>query len=225
MRVVMPPTEKRANILGVVPFVEADVLVATRGWLRTFYGNAVEGCFKKFDVVRIGATDFNAQRHTATIGKDRPLGTQLASIRRVFPGFFPHPVATWSSPRLRFANSTGCQRVGRIPTASPSTACEIRPTRSILGSNDEACFQTRIPLAPPSIGNLCGARKRCHRRSSSSQRVAAPLGGSWDTEVTTISSAATVHQEDAKRTTSIVSPLETPPCKEKSCDQTHSLRR
>ena len=63
MRSVVSTTEKLANVLGVVPFVETDVVAAAAGWLRTFDRNAVEGRFEKSDVVRISAAYFNPQRH------------------------------------------------------------------------------------------------------------------------------------------------------------------
>ena len=110
----MSTLEKLTNIFRVVAFVETDVLVSTSGRLRAFDGNAIEGCLKKFDVVRVGAAYFNAQWHTVAIGEHGSLGAQFPAISRVFTGFFPHPEATSSSLRPRFANSTGCLGVRRI---------------------------------------------------------------------------------------------------------------
>ncbi len=102
----MPASEKLANVFRVVAFVEADVLVAAVRGLRALDRNGIERRLKKLDVVRVGAAHLNAQRHAVSVGEHRPLGSQFTAIGRVFPGFFPHPEATWSSLRPRFANST-----------------------------------------------------------------------------------------------------------------------
>lgn len=188
----MPSTEKPANVLGVIAFVETDVLVATRGWLRTFDGNAVERCFKKFDVVRIGTTDFNTQRHATTVGKHRPLGSQLASIGRVFPSFFPHPAATSSSPRPRFASSTRCLEVRHTPRAMLSTVGKKRPVWSTLGSNDAKCFRNRTRGARLSTGIPCAVRRKCLPRLSLNQLAVALLRDSSDSEEEIVSAAATI---------------------------------
>jgi hypothetical protein len=212
VRSIMPTAEKPANVVGVVPFVKADVLLAMASWLRTFDGNAAEGCFKKFDVVRIRAAYFNTQRHAATVGKHRPLGSQLATIGRVFPGFFPHPAAISSSPRPRFASSTGCPAVHRTPVAPPSTTLERRQRAPTLENNDARCSLSHTHMAQLSTGIQYVAHKKCHRQHSAGRYADGPPRGSSDSVATGAAFAPTIHPANAKRTDSVVLPLKTPPC-------------
>jgi hypothetical protein len=193
--------------------------------LRTLDGNAVECRLKEPDVVRVGAAYFNTQWYAATIGKHRPLGSQLAAIGWVLAGFFPRPEAILSSLRQRFANSTGSLVVRRIPAARPSTICERRQPLAIPESNDATCCQTQTPWALPSIDNPYAEHRRCHRQSSSNQRVVDLPCGSSDSEATTVSSAAKVRLGDAKRTASMFLPLDTPPCWHKTSEESSSVRR
>lgn len=223
VRLVVPPTEKPANVLRVVTFVEGDVLLAARRRLRTCYRNAVKGGLQKLDIVRVGATDFNTQGHAAAIGKDRPLGSQLATIGRVFPGFFPRPVATWSSPRPRFASSSRSLGVRHTPRARLSTAERKHRIASILGSNDARCCRKNIRGVPLSTGSPSAAHKRCHRQFFSNHCAADHPKHCTCTAAITAGSAAKVHRVNATRTDFVLSPLETPPCWHKMNNKTTLL--
>ena len=107
MRLVVPAFEKLANRFGVVTFVEAYVLAAGSR-LRTADWHAIEGGFKKFDIVSVSTTDHHPKRNASSVSQHRSLGSQLAAIGRIFACIFPHPEATWSSLRQHFANSTEC---------------------------------------------------------------------------------------------------------------------
>lgn len=222
---IVPATKKRANVLGVVTFVKADVLVSVAGWLWAFNWNAVEGRLKKFHVVRVSAADLDTQRYSATISKHRAFGSKLAAIGWVFAGFFPRPAVTWSSLRQRFANSTGCLLVRRSPTARPSTTCERRLLPAILESNDASCYRNRTLGALLSIGNRCARRKRCHPQFFSTQYVVDHPWGSSCNAVAAVPTGARVHPGDAKRIASVLLPLETPPCWHKMSDKSLSVRR
>ena len=106
VRLIVASLEKLLHVLRMVTFVQADVLTTARCGFGSGDRDAVESRLKKFDVVSVGAADFDSQRDTATVSENRPLGSQLATIRRVFACIFPHPEATWSSLRQRIANST-----------------------------------------------------------------------------------------------------------------------
>ena len=225
VRVVVPALKKPTNVFRIVAFVETGVLGFAACWSRAFDRNAVEGRLKKLDVVRIGAAHLNAQRHAASIGEHRPFGSQFATIGRVFAGFFPLPEATWSSLRPHFANSTGCLFVCRTLGARPSTTCERRRPPSIPGSNDARCSPTQTPLALLSTGSPFAIHRKYRWRRFSSRRAAGHLYDSCDSAATTAGAAAKIHRAKAKRNASVCLPLDTPPCKEKTCDQIHSLRR
>jgi hypothetical protein len=96
-------------------------------------------------VMRIGAGNRHAQRHTATIGQHRPFHTQLAPIRRVWAGFFPRPREPWWSSRRYFATSIGCRDDRRNVGDNISTTGGTRYGASTLGSSGVGCCrkQTR----------------------------------------------------------------------------------
>jgi hypothetical protein len=91
--------------------------------------------------MRVGAADLYAQRYAVPIGQERSFDAEFATIGRVFPGFFPRPVATWSSPRPYFASPIGSPSARRIPEGLPSTVCGTRPIPSTPESNCAACCQ------------------------------------------------------------------------------------
>src|SRR4051794_1414514 len=82
-----------------ISFVEAKMLRVLLYRLRTLDRNAVERPCHQLLVRHIGAFQGDRQGHAAAIDQRRPFDTDFAPIGRVFPGFFPHPAATWSSPR------------------------------------------------------------------------------------------------------------------------------
>ena len=108
VRLVVTAFEKSLDVLRMVTLIQIDVLAANGRGLWPGDRDAVESRLEKFDVVCIGTADLDSQRDTATVSEDRTLGTQLTAISRIFACIFPHPEATWSSLRPRFANSTGC---------------------------------------------------------------------------------------------------------------------
>ena len=68
MRLIVTPAEKFADVLGVVAFVETDVLMP-HSRLRAMDRNTVEGGFEKFDVVSVGTTDRHSQRNSACVSE------------------------------------------------------------------------------------------------------------------------------------------------------------
>jgi len=220
----VPASEKLAYVFRVVAFVETDVLTAAARGLRALDRNAVKGRLKKFDVMRVGSAHLNAQRHAVSIGEHRSLGSQFTAIGRVFPSFFPHPEAIWSSLRPRFANSTESLFVGRTPKARPSTTCGRRPPRSILGSNDATYSPNHTRSALLSIDSLCVIRRKCRWQSFASRHAVDHLDDSFDSEAKMAPSAARVGWEESRNAVSVFSPLETPPCKYKKSDESLSVR-
>jgi hypothetical protein len=63
---VVSPEKKFANLLGIIAFIQANMLMPI-GWLRATDGLALEGGFEKFNVVGVGATDRDTQRDAASI--------------------------------------------------------------------------------------------------------------------------------------------------------------
>lgn len=75
MRLIVPTLKKVANFSRVIAFVEADMLMTFRCWLRAFYRSAVKSLFNKLNIVDVGTSDFNTQWNTASIRENGSLGS------------------------------------------------------------------------------------------------------------------------------------------------------
>src|SRR5690242_12139698 len=93
------------NRLASVAFVETEMLRFARRGIGTWDGDCIQRFGDKLLVRHIGAFDGDGQRHATAIDERRAFDSQLASIGRVFPGFFPHRAVTWSSRRPYSATS------------------------------------------------------------------------------------------------------------------------
>lgn len=102
VRLIVTSAKELADVLGIVAFIEADMLMA-RGRLRAGDCNAIESGPEQFDVVGVGTADRDSQRNAAGVSEYRTLGSQFATIGRIFASIFPHPEAICSSLRQRFA--------------------------------------------------------------------------------------------------------------------------
>src|SRR5262245_4387229 len=85
---------------GIVAFVRTEMLFVARRRLWAPHGNVLNRFSDQLLIMHIRAGDSDPNRHASPLRQHRALDPQLATICRVFPGFFPHPVAPWSSPRL-----------------------------------------------------------------------------------------------------------------------------
>lgn len=95
---VTPATGRAANGLGVITFVAAEMLLASAIRSRTPNRNTIERGFNKPLIMHISTGHRHANRHAATISQHRPLHAEFATIRRVFPGFFPPSGALVCAP-------------------------------------------------------------------------------------------------------------------------------
>jgi hypothetical protein len=127
--------------------------------------------------MRICSLDGDAQRHAATICQHRPLGAQLASIRRVFPGFFPRPAELSSSCSRGLTKSTECPVGDRTPAVLASRVAETRDVWSTPESSDAGCSRNRIAAGRPSRDNPCASRSKCHPQPAVRRGLDARL---WD---------------------------------------------
>src|ERR1700686_1013662 len=127
VRYVMPTSDFAFNRLARVSFIKAEVLWLARRGLRAFDGNTIEGLLHKLLVMHIGAIHRHPKRDAAAVDQHGALDTQLAAIGRVFPGFFPHPAATCSSPRPYSAISSRSLSGHRILPARGATTPRTRP--------------------------------------------------------------------------------------------------
>ena len=153
-----------ADHFGVVAFVATEMLRAAGSRTGAANRKTVERGAEEFMVMHVRAVDSQPQRYAAAIDEHRAFNAQLAPIRRVWPGFSPHPRVPWLSSRPCFATSIGCREGRRNAAGSISTTGGTCRGRSTLGSSDVKCCRSRTPAVRPSIGSQCGVRKRCHPR-------------------------------------------------------------
>ena len=175
--------------------------------------------------MRIGAAYIDGQRHAASVGQHGSLDAKFSSICRVFPGFFPHPVATWSSPRPCFATPTGFLLAHRIPAMLSSTVCGRFPTWSTPESSCAAYCPSHIHAEPLSIGSRYAKYRRCHLRFAVAANAVARLYGLRDISATMEPSAPTTRPEDAKHKKYVPSSSFSPPCKAWINQSVSSIRR
>ena len=172
-----------------VPFVQAQVMPPISFRMRAADRNAVQRFLRESHVMHIGTRDHNAQWNAAAIGQHRPLGAQLASIRGVFPGFFPLPAELWSSCHREIATSIGCATGGRIPAVLASIVAGTRDAWSTPESSDAGCCRNQIGVALLSRGSRCASHSRCHPQPSVRQVPDAHPWG-WAANVESASSFA-----------------------------------
>src|SRR6187401_436778 len=128
---VAPSFGRTPDGLGVVAFVSAEMLFLARRGVRTAERNAGQCFMNQLLIVHISAGNGHANRHASPVGEHRTLDPKFAPIGRVFPGFFPHPAAPWSSPRPNSAIATQCLAGSRTPPAPRATVsqkCLLAPT-------------------------------------------------------------------------------------------------
>jgi len=107
VRRVAEVPEQIANLIVVVSFVQAHVLLPIQFDFWTLYGNAEQRRFDQLEVVAIGAIDSKPDGNSAAFTQQAAFDAVLGSIRRIGPGFFPRPMGPSSSHRPSTANATG----------------------------------------------------------------------------------------------------------------------
>jgi hypothetical protein len=68
VRLIVTSAKKQADVLGVIAFVEADMLMSQFG-LEPMNRRTVEVGFEKFNVVSVGASDRHSQRNAASVSE------------------------------------------------------------------------------------------------------------------------------------------------------------
>jgi len=215
VRRIAAPANLAVNRLASITFVETEMLRFARRGLGTRDGDCIQRLGDQLLVRHIGAVDGDGQRDATAIDERRAFDSQLASIGRVFPGFFPHPAVTWSSPRPCSAISSRShsgRRIRSVPDSIAPRRCSTRPT---LGNNRGSRCPNRTGSASPSTGNPFV--KHTGFRSPHSA-WASEVGRPWDCvgrlgEI--IQFAPRDHRKPGETLTTIVRPL-APPCRSRS---------
>jgi hypothetical protein len=211
VRRVVPSAGFTTNHVRVESLVATKMLPTTGCRTGTTKRNAFESCVEEFLVVAVRAVNCQTQGYTAAIGQHRSFDARLAPICRVWAGFFPRPREPWWSPRRDFATSIGCRAARRNAATDTSRACGTPGVASTLGSSGARNCRSRTREEPLSIGNRFAKRRRCRRRPSEDQAVAARPAARCDTWARTTPCVPTTHREYANSDTSVRCPYENPP--------------
>lgn len=181
-----------------VALVQTEMLSAPSGRLGAWHGHRLQRGSQQFDVVSVGASDRDAQRHATAIGHDGSLDAKFTAIGGIFAGFFPRPTAPWSWSRPLLANAIRF-RVARHTFADIfSRSGRRRAVGSILGSIDARYLANRTAAAMPSTGSRFAIdRKSRSRRLADSHEAARPSDYA-DTWATTALDAATFSPASAQ---------------------------
>ena len=210
---VTEATSERFRRLAKVAFVQTQMLLARPSGCGTSQRHRLQCGPQQFGVVTVGAVDGNAQRDAAGVSDDRAFDAELAAIRWVFPGFFPHPAAPWFAPRPNFATASRCRVACRRFAGISSRNAERRAACSTLESTDAPCWTNQTEAAAPSTGNLYAAGKRYRRPLHANSHADDLPWGCDDTWATATLTAATFSPAFA-RTDHSNRDAYTPPCKE-----------
>jgi hypothetical protein len=169
---VVTTLQPSAEVRCIVCLVGAQMLGPSRRWLRPMDRHVVHGRQGQLQIVLVRRPDCQAQNDAAAIGEHRPLHSQLASIGRIGPGFFPLPVVLWSSSCRVSATARRCVCGDRIRPNPVSKVCGTRPAHTMIESNDADCCPSRIPSARPSKGSRFASHSKCRPRRDAGPRAA-----------------------------------------------------
>ena len=151
------------NRFAGIAFIEAKML-RLFGSDQGADRDGVECGGNQFLVRHIRAFDGDGQRHAAAIDQRRPLDAEFATIGRVFPGFFPHPAATWSSPRPNSAISIRSLSGRRTRSRRAPRAPRTRPIPPIPGNTHESRCPSQTVWASPSTDSPWTTHTKCRPR-------------------------------------------------------------
>ena len=199
VRGVAAALEELASVGVVVPLVSAEMLPATPGLrTETAHGVTIKRAGDESLVMCVGSGDRQGQRNAASIRKKGTLRAELASVRRIGPGFFPLRAVPSSSLRPGSASPSRSLRARHTLSALPSRAEKTRPSWSIPESSRAACSASQTREERPSIGSRSSARKGCHRALDVDQLEDAHPACSRGTSEATARSDPTAHPERAR---------------------------
>jgi len=204
---------ERLRGLGTISFVQAKMLPAPSDRLGTPHGHRPQRGTQQSDVVRVRASDGNADRHATGIGHDGSLDAEFTAIGGVFAGFFPRPTAPWSWSRPMLANAMQFRVVRHTFADTSSRSGGILAVGSILENIDAPCLAHRTAAATLSTGSPFATDRRYRWQRLADLHEADRPSDCADTWAAAVRIAATSSPASAQtdRTNRNAYP---PPCKE-----------
>jgi hypothetical protein len=169
----------RPHLVIVVAFIQAHplrLLFCRRGSLHHY---ALHGGAHQFHIVTIGSVHHQPNRYPVTLRQQGAFHSRFAPVGRIGTGFFPRPVALWSSPR---PCSTTPNQVPAIHQTVLSLLALLALLATVLGRHQLAptlgsgrvrwTWDTNRSGSTLPIGSLYAARKRWRRHSADPPREA-----------------------------------------------------
>ncbi len=168
-------TGQTANLLIVISFIETQVLPSLRPRARLLHRNALKGFTSQLEVVHIRGCDSQAYRQTRRLDQDASLGAGLGSVRRVGPGFSPHPRGPWSSHRPCSATTSPDPVARGTPQDRFATTSQTPPPPATPGNAGVPSNSNRCQWhSGHSTGSRFAPRKEWHSSHPGRSAEAAP---------------------------------------------------
>ncbi len=191
-----------AHFVVVVPFVQSQPLRRFFGCVWPLHSDALDGGPHQLHIMPVGAINRQSNRHPMPLRQQAALDPAFAAIGGIAPGFFPRPVAPWSSPHPYSARSSRCPVVHRTAPGRFATASG-RPLRRPIPESDHgrwiwrtSRFASRLPIV-----SRCEAHITSRRHSGGPARVAArrQSGGYSRAGAAAVPGPPTVHRKCESR--------------------------
>jgi len=194
--------QEGTHLVIIIAFVQTHTLWLLLRRFRPRHYQTVEGGTHQLHVLSVRAVYRQTQRDAMSLGQQRAFHPRFAAIRRIGSGFFPHPMALWSSLRPCSASSNQSRAVRQIALPPPATAAETRLLRPIPESGHERWIWrisrsgSRLPT-----DSRFAARRRWRRHSDGQEHADAPhqsdgCSHAWATAVAT---PPTIHRRCGTR--------------------------
>jgi len=161
---VFSTTCSATHRLGIIALIRAEMLNFAFRRTGAVHRNALQSFVDQFLIMHIRAGDGDSDGHAATVRQHGPLDTQLATIRWVFPGFFPHPAVPWSSPRPNFATASRFPCSRRTLPERDARVFRTRRVQPIPENRRGPRCPNRIALASLSTDNQSAERTESRSR-------------------------------------------------------------
>ena len=189
---------KRLRGLGAVAFIQTQMLPTPSDRLGPPHGHRPQRGMQQRDVMRVRASEGDADRHAAGVGHVRSFDAEFTAIGRVFAGFFPRPAVPWSWNRPTLANATQFRAVRHTSEDIFSRNDKRRGDDSIPENTDARCLKLQTAAAAPSTDSQCVTNRGCRWRRIADLREVARLWDCVDTWATMAQSVATFSQASAQ---------------------------
>src|SRR5467141_2813148 len=161
--------------LVVIAFIHTHALPLLWGWLGAVHRNTGYRRPHHLHVIAIGPSDGQANRDAVRLCQHTSFYACLAAIRRVWPSFFPHPKALWSSRRPCSAMPSLALSLRHTAPARPSRTARTHRPPPRLETADARWSPSKGPSYPGlSTDTPSVTHRRCQWRICDRAPVVCP---------------------------------------------------